>query len=572
MNVNRRSFVQLMGASLLTPYTLVAHSDSGPYADYTQLDLGINNFGSNSESIFDLSVASGDPAPRGVILWTHIRDTEYDGTSPLFFQVSLNKNFTQLVMEGSIDAADFSAQRDHTVNLDLDGHLQPRQTYYYRFIYKGVASRTGRCKTLPEHNQDISQLRFAVLTCQDYTTGYFNAYNHLANEDLDFVIHLGDFIYEYATYPSFDDQIKRPIHLPSGEKVAIDIRDFRHIYRTFRSDKNLQRAMEQHTFIITWDDHETANDTFWDYDKDTLGAPDHPYTTDSRFNNDPQKLWQLRIDAQKAWTEYVPARVMIDENASHPFDYLKLYRSFRVGKLMELFMTDTRTYRSEQPCGDGNNWDNYWCYDYNSPGQTMLGNEQKQWLIDGITQSSAKWKMWGNQTLLAQLALTVLGHQVAYANYDAWDGYQKEREDIMKTVKNRDVNNFVVLTGDLHTHIASYLKINYRNINNWDYSNLVGLELMTPSITSPNIQDIIDANIPLKTDLSPLLNGGAQLNNPHIKDFNSAIHGYAVCEVEDNKLYWDVYNIDHKEDKPNTHKETYKRFKYDPWWMWLRKR
>ncbi len=569
MSFSRRNFVQALGLSLLTPFTLrsLASDQSLPYADFILGTAPSNLAVDEAGEVFDLSVSSGDPSLSGVVLWTHINPTAYVAGQSLFLQVSLDSQFSDVFLTTEIASHNISVERDLTVNIDLDGYLNSDSQYFYRFVYGNKTSRTGRCYTLPTGT--IDKLKMAVVTCQDYTTGFYNAYNHVANEDIQFVIHLGDFIYEYAQYEGFEDQIVHPMTLPSGEKVAMDLADYRYIYNSYRRDKNLQKAMENHTFIVTWDDHETGDNAYWDYERDTLGAPYHPYTTDARFGNDPELLRQLRRDAQQAWIEYVPARVKIDESANHAFDYLSLYRSFKFGDLLELFMTDSRSYRTKEPCKDGNAWQNYWCTDYEKKSQTMLGETQRDWLIDGITTSDATWKLWGNQTLLAQLAATVAGVQTAYASYDAWDGFQWEREKIMSEIKNNDISNFVVITGDLHTSISSYLKVDYRNINNWDYSNLVGIELMTPAISSPNLQDTVDRSIDVGNVFKSILNGGVQINNPHIKDFNSAIYGYAVIEFNNNELLWTVYDIDKKSDNPDTSKNTYKTFHYEPKEMWL---
>ncbi|WP_281557403.1 alkaline phosphatase D family protein [Thalassomonas sp. RHCl1] len=569
MSISRRTFVQALGLTLLTPFAVrtLASNTSPVYADFllgaTPQGLTVDEQG----QVFDLSVASGDPSETGVILWTHINPASYVQGQSLFVQVASDDAFNQVVFSAEVLAENISAERDYTINMDIEGHLSAGNRYYYRFVYGDVISRTGRCFTLA--NGELDNIKMAVVTCQDYTTGFYNAYNHIANEDIQFVIHLGDFIYEYAKYEGFESQIVHPMNLPSGENVAMDLADYRYIYKEYRKDPNLQRAMENHTFIITWDDHETADNAYWDYDRDTLGVPHHPYTTDDRFGNNPENLRQLRRDAQKAWIEYVPARVQVNESASHAFEYLSLYRSFKFGDLLDLYMTDSRTYRTKEPCKDGSAWQNFWCTDYEKSSQTMLGHEQRDWLINGLTTSNAKWKVWGNQTLLAQLAGTVAGIELVYANYDAWDGYQWEREKIMTAVKDNNVSNFVVLTGDLHTSITSYLKVDYGNINNWDYSNLVGVELMTPAISSPNLQDTVNQNIDVGSVFKAMLNGGVQVNNPHIKDFNSAIHGYALLEFNKNELFWTVYNIDKKTDNPDTTKKVYKKFHYEPVDMWL---
>jgi len=566
MTVSRRTFVQAMGLALLTPFTVrsLAASNSETYARF---NLGSSPFNSeidNDGLVFDLSVASGDPSQTGVVLWTHINPAAYVSGQTLYIDVALDEGFTQPILSAEVSADDITADRDYTVNIDLEGYLSPNQRYYYRFKYGNLCSRTGRCHTLPTGS--LESIKMAVVTCQDYTTGYYNAYNHLADEDVHCVLHLGDFIYEYAEYEGFEDSIVHSLALPSGGSVAMNLEDYRHIYKEYRKDKNLQRAMEMHSFIITWDDHETADNAYWDYDRDTLGVPSHPYQTGS---NNPDQLRQLRRDAQQAWIEYVPARVKVNEAASHAFDYLQIYRSFQFGDLVDLYMTDSRTYRTKEPCKDGTAWENYWCTDYENESQTMLGKTQRDWLIDGIVNSSARWKVWGNQTLLAQLAGTALGRPLVFANYDAWDGYQWEREKILSSIKDSSIDNFVVLTGDLHSSITSYLKVNFNNINNWNYDNLVGVELMTPSISSPNMNDTVEKGIDVGSVFTSLLNGGVQLNNPHIKDFVSNIYGYAVIEFNHSELNWTVYNIDKKSDNPSAAKKIYKEFNYEPVGMWL---
>ncbi|MCO1336631.1 alkaline phosphatase D family protein [Microbulbifer sp. OS29] len=566
MTISRRSFVQAMGVALLTPFTIrsLAETDSEAYARFVLGGSTSSDEIDNDGLVFDLSVASGDPSQAGVVLWTHVNPEAYISGQSLYVDVALDEGFTQPILSAEVNASDITAERDYTVNIDLEGYLLPDQRYFYRFKYGNLSSRTGRCHTLPSGS--LENIKMAVVTCQDYTTGYFNAYSHIADEDVHCVLHLGDFIYEYAEYEGFEDSIVHSLALPSGGSVAMDLEDYRHIYKEYRKDKNLQRAMEMHSFIITWDDHETADNAYWDYERDTLGVPSHPYQTG---DNNPDQLRQLRRDAQQAWIEYVPARVKVNESASHAFDYLQIYRSFQFGDLVDLYMTDSRTYRTKEPCKDGTDWENYWCTDYEENTQTMLGETQRDWLIDGVANSTARWKVWGNQTLLAQLAGTVLGRPLVYANYDAWDGYQWEREQILSSVKDSGTNNFVVLTGDLHSSIASYLKVDFKKVSNWNYDNLVGVELMTPSISSPNLNDTVEKGIDVGSIFTSLLNGGVQVNNPHIKDFVSNIYGYAVIEFNVDELNWTVYSIDKKADNPSTAKNVYKKFNYEPVGMWL---
>ena len=553
--MKRRNFIQALGISLITPFTLLPnHSRAFASLINTQLP---------AEATFPLSIASGDPSPSGVILWTKINPDQYRSGEPLYFEVAEDVNFSSIAVRGEIEANEFSSSRDFTVNIDLDGQLLGGERYFYRFIYRGTASRTGRCKTLPKESDQIEQLRFAVLTCQDYTTGHYNAFYRLAEEDLDFIVHLGDFIYEYSQYPVFKNHVRR-FTLPSNESVAVDLEDYRYLYQTFRSDPALQQAMENHTWIMTWDDHETCNDCYWDYDRDTLGAPDHPLT---KNQNDPEALRQLKRDAQQAWVEYIPARLTFDSEAGHPHERLKIYRNFKAGDLLELFMADSRSYRTKQPCSDPN--DGIDCRGHDDVGQTMLGHTQKQWLIDGIKESGALWKFWGNQTLLSQLAITLLSNEPGYLSSDAWDGYQAERTEIMKEIKPSD-GRFVVLTGDMHTSLASYLKLDYQERSNWNLDNMAGLELMAPSISSPHPQDVVKYATSIgHTD--KLLAAGAKLNNPHIQHMSTDIYGYAIVELNRASLFWNIYEVDKYQDNPQAERKRHRRYQYHPQWNWLQR-
>ena len=210
----------------------------------------------------------------------------------------------------------------------------------------GFAVSAGRCRTLPAASAQRKRYKLALLTCQDYTNGYYGALAHVArDESIDHVLHLGDFIYETAGDPRFQSLpfADRTMVLPSGGTVALDVNDYRFIYRTIRRDPNVQALMERHTLICVPDDHETANDTYWDYARDTLGAPDHPYTTDPKYGNSPALLKQLKLDSQRAWTEYVPARVSFNSNATHPFDALTVYRRFDFAGFLDLLMIEPAT-------------------------------------------------------------------------------------------------------------------------------------------------------------------------------------------------------------------------------------
>jgi alkaline phosphatase D len=556
MHSDRRKFLKSLGFFTLTPYSILLSQSKAARANDTEADL-----------VFPLSVASGDPAPDGVVLWTRVNPAVVINRSePLYFEVASDRSFTSVLYRGVIDGSELHEGRDYTVSVDLaqkpEAQLQPFTRYYYRFIYRDTSSRIGCCKTLPNADDELARLRFAQLTCQDYTSGYFAALDAVADEvDLDFVVHLGDFVYEYARYPDVKN-LPRAIAIP--QQAAVSLEDFRFIYREYRKDRSLQRAMENHTWIITTDDHETANDCYWDYAQDALGLPagEHPLSAASTTEKN-----RLKLAAQRAWVEYVPARVELNPDATHPWDYLKIYRKFRFGRLGELYMTDTRTYRSVGSASV-NAENNELLPAGMMP--TMLGTEQKAWLIDGMRTSSAQWQIWGNQTLLGQFGVLerISGRNLTLlAGTDAWDGYPEERRDVLEALHSKVEGRLLVLTGDLHTYLTSYVKLDYNQASNSDRDNVIGIELMTPSITSSNFADSLRVRAEVAEEngapqfidrvyrfigeqyiQGPLqetvLDSKIRLANPHFADFGAVYYGYTVVELKPETVEWRVYHVD----------------------------
>lgn len=512
----------------------------------------------NPASVFGLSIASADPSNTGVILWTRINPDKYDSKESLKYEVCENKQFSEGVIKGEVEASNFSEKRDYTVHVDLHGRLEAGKTYYYRFLYKGIYSKIGRCKTLRAAD-DKTNLRLAVVTCNDYSTGYFNAFYHLAEENIDFVIHVGDFIYEYSQYPpGYGKVFRKDIKLTDDKykqtadsKRTTSLKDFRYIYRTYREDLALQAAMEQHTWIITLDDHEVADNWYWDYQHNTIDVgSDHPV-----FGKTTEEKTNLYNNAIQAWREYVPARLKKAENVNkdtEPHEY-QIYRHFRFGSLVDFFLTDSRSYRSKPEADPLKQ----------SSDATMLGVNQKKWLIDGVTKSNATWQVWGNQTLLAtaQANVEIANLKGEPELIDDWQAYMRERGDILEAVKKSQTDNkshFVVFTGDMHTSMISELKTDVNDHN----SKAVGVELMTPSLTSPGVLEGAREAITRFTGNSILgwvedLIGGSSTESemlsefnkgmsPHIKHYDSTIYGYAIAQFTPNELTWEVYNVDKK--------------------------
>ncbi len=557
--MDRRRFlstVGTVGGGLGASFLLSWHAQAAQWLNLGTAPIDTSGMSTASPSVFDLSVSSADPSPTGVIVWTHLARSAVSSGEDLYLQVARDTQFQTLVLQAKVPSTEINAAHDFTVKLDLDGKLPSSaagSVFYYRFIYKRVVSRTGRCRTLPASSTGIKHLKLGLLTCQDYTNGYYGAMAHVARDDtLDFVLHLGDFMYETAGDPRFQSlpYADRTMVLPSGGVVSLGLEDYRFIYRTIRSDAHLQAAMERHTFICVPDDHETANDCYWDYARDTLGAPDHPFTKEAQYGNDPRLLKQLKLDSQRAWSEYVPARVQFNEAATHPHQALTVYRRFAFGSFLDLFMIENRSYRSAHPCGEGDVLQRYvplGCTNLNNPEQTLLGATQHNWLLNGLTSSKATWKLMGNQTFFGRLALTFLGQQIAPLNVDAWDGFGAERTALTQALKEAKVSNFLVATGDLHTYIASEVKADYGNSSPFAFSNYVGAEFMTPAVTSSNLGEMLAAKMdPTKRQL--LLQGLAtpavQVNNPHIRFFDSSHQGYSTLELTDSYTEWVAYAVD----------------------------
>jgi alkaline phosphatase D len=555
------------------------------------------------ETTFPQSVASGDPSSAGAILWTRVDPAVYDPDTPLFVEVGEDESFGDgrwLV----VAADEFGESDDYTVKIDLDGsavELASDRTYFYRFEYDGVRSRTGRFRTLPAADASPERVRFAVVTCQNYLNGYFGAHHHIAAEEIDFVLDLGDFIYEYggdadpatgATYPG------RSIDL-NGRRMAHTLDDYREIYRTYHEDRFLQESLERHARIHIWDDHEFANDIYWDDDRGAPVAPDHP------LGGDRDAMHRLVRDALKAWWEYTPIRIgTFDPAAADPRDVLSVRRSFQFGDLLTLVLTDERL-RKTTPTGNCmRNRLPGWlpiplCYVSRDPNETMLGREQRSWFLEQILRPKRRttWTAWGNQVLTLPARIGI-GPFSAYASHQAWDGYEAEREMLMYQIWNgihgdggddgrgRDgpVSNFVTLTGDMHSYLVGIQRLDYPSvIQHWlttpgddeEQSRRVGVELMTPALTSINFAEkfagLVEERFAVErrsriarrfglarrlgTVVARIVARATERLMPHIEYFGSRRWGYSVVEFDRTRcLHW-TYEVDKTVDSTSARRE-----------------
>jgi alkaline phosphatase D len=493
--------------------------------------------GGDPATVFPQSVASGDPQPNGIVLWTRIGSLK--GGSTVAYEITRDTTFRKPILRGT---AQTSADRDNTVKVQINRtELSPFTTYYYRFIYNGIASRTGRFKTLPAETGAVPGdrgVRFGYISCQDYTNGYYTALAHLAQEDVDFVVHLGDYIYETVGEESFQGggPTERQFSFPDGGDEALTLRDYRFAYGQYKSDKNLQAVHEKFAFITIWDDHEFANDAY------QTTAPDAASGTTA--------VPERREAANQAWAEYTQTGVPYDPSGG-PLEEIQIYRSFAFGDLMELVMTDQRLYRDGPPCGDTTpeRYLTPGCEAVNDPNRTTLGSDQKTWFLDKIRSSPRTWKIWGSELQFGQCKLlntylqggapeifptVVQGPEQlggVYVTLDNWDGYQAERLEITQAIKSSGVKNFVVITGDIHTFIANYVKEAYDN----PLDPPVGVEFVCGSVTSSNLTEIATFGqgtgaIPRPSD-PDAFTLAAKASNPHYEYFNSDTHGYNIMEV-----------------------------------------
>jgi alkaline phosphatase D len=477
------------------------------------------------------SVASGDPRPQGIVLWTRVA-TGVPGDI-VFWQIASDSAFTTVVANGMYTLTNAN---DLTVKIAvLSNQLSPFTQYFYRFIYNNLPSRTGVCKTLPAATANLQQLNLGYVVCQDFGNGYYTALAHLAQENVDYVVHLGDYIYETINSSSFQNNPVRTVPpFASGGAIPQNVDDYRHLYKVYRGDLNQQAVHEKFTYIQLWDDHEFANDCHQDF------HPDNNPTGVTATTPQPA----LRQAANQAWAEYSLADVPFNP-ATNPDgtpnwqSSIQLYRTFSFGTLAEMIVTDERLYRDPPPCGSNEAGQRYFSLGCGAMGDSsryMLGATQHSWFVNQLQSSKATWKLWANEVMLMQLKLGPI-----YIDLDQWDGYQQERNSILNVIKHGNIKNVVALTGDLHTFLAGYLKTDFDN----PFEPNIGVELMVGSITSANFAEEIESALPLSSRPLPAKSMGVPPNlldpviraaNPWIQYWDSSTHGYGVLTITPSHL------------------------------------
>ncbi|MFT4941386.1 MAG: alkaline phosphatase D [Paraglaciecola sp.] len=489
--LTRRHF--LKSSALVTGSIAVSTTITGCMTNTEQKNLTMVEF--------KHGVASGDPSSSAVIIWTRVQPAEKENTAQIAWELASDRNFTQVLRSGFVTT---QRNQDFTVKVDVQ-ELTPATAYYYRFIGTNNMSQTGRTLTLPVDT--VEQVKLVVVSCSNYPAGYFNAFHHAAQlEDIDAVLHLGDYIYEYPMggYATENaSEIGRALAADNAHEI-ITLDDYRKRYAIYRTDKGLQALHAAAPFIAVWDDHEVCNDTYKD------GAENH--------NEGEGDFFTRRTAAIQAYYEWLPIRPPYGEQKP------EIYRSFDFGNLLSLHMLDTRvigrdkqlSYEAYRDTKSKQIDIQRFVHDLNQPQRTLLGKEQKSWLQKAVSQSSSQWQLLGQQVLMAKMHIPVevfaggditdtagriaalktlkdildsggsltseqqqrLDSVMPY-NLDAWDGYPKEREELYDFFKSQN-KRLVVVAGDTHNAWHSVLKDNS--------GNEIGVEFGTPGITSPGME------------------------------------------------------------------------------------
>jgi alkaline phosphatase D len=463
---------------------------------------------------FTFGVASGDPTPDGVVLWTRLSAESLAAAGAshepveVRWELAEDDRFATIVGSGSADAR---PELGHSMHVEVGG-LRPGRDYFYRCVAGGESSPVGRTKTAPAPGDALDRFDFAFLSCQHYEQGYYTALRHLAEEEVDLVVHLGDYIYEG---PAMDG---RPRRHEGPECMTLE--GYRARYATYRRDANLQSAHAAAPWVVSTDDHEVDND--W------AGA-------NPEDDQDPEAFLLRRAAAYQAFYEFMPLR-----RTSMPSGPdAQLYRRLRFGDLLEMSVLDTRQYRSDQPCAEAVGPS---CPDHVRPDRSILGAAQREWLFDGLAASRARWNVLAQQVLVARFRARTRADEEAWS-MDKWDGYPAERDALMNALARSGAANPVVLTGDIHSSWVNRLLRDFDD----EGSAVVGTEFVGTSISS-------GGNGQAMTSWGE----AALANNPHV-DFYDARRGYVRASVTPER-WTSVYRIVPEVERPGGHVETLASF------------
>jgi alkaline phosphatase D len=441
-----------------------------------------------SETPFPYGVASGDPLSNAVIIWTMLDRSAAQVDSSVTWELSKTPTFEVILQTDTVTA---TAAHHFRIKEDIRG-LEPGTTYFFRFAHQGNWSRIGRTKTAPASNYR-GEVRLGVVSCNALEWGYFNAFEVMALESFDVIIHLGDYIYEYASGVYGDTTIGR-MHQPKHE--ILTEKDYHQRYAQYRSDPQLQLAHANHPFICVWDDHEVANNSH------TQGAENHNPQTEGDY--------LTRMTAAKAiYYDWMPVR----EQASG-----ELYRSFQFGQTADLHMLDERLAARTAPAKD------FSLQALTDTTKHILGEDQLEWLAGQLASSTGNWQLIGNQVLFAKLDLANILPQYA-VNLDAWDGFRHEKYQLVDSLRKQGNPNTVFLTGD--THCSWYFEVKPSPQDELPLAHEFG----TPSVSSANYDEFIQG-----WDTLSVAKYRLYRDNPNLEYTNLSDHGFLQLDITPDDL------------------------------------
>ncbi len=464
-----------------------------------------------SETLFAHGVASGDPLSDAVVLWTRVSPSSPE-PADVRWRVAAAPNLTGVVAEGEVEAV---AEHDFTVHVDVSG-LEPSTTYYYGFESAGAASPVGRTRTAPRGRTE--RIRLGVVCCACWPHGFFNAYRHLAERDVDLVLHLGDYIYEHGGGWRAVGRVHEPRHR------LRTLADYRARHAQYRTDPDLQRLHERHPVVAVWDDHDVAGNAWRD------GAADHDPREDGDWH-------QRRAAAMQAYREWLPVRPPDAGGID------RIYRSFRLGDLAHLTVLDTRLVGRDRPALDG---------ELPAPTieerqRSLLGPQQWGWLREELASSSSRWDLLASQVMMAPLRVLDVPKGLRWlapglvaggagVNGGQWDGYPHERAELFDLLQKEGVADVVVLSGDLHSSWAGELTLDPKGRR-----RAVGVEFVAPSITSRSFAEEVAPPLPGRRAALRRL---VASQNPHFGFFDLEGHGYLVVDVTLDRVRGEFWHVD----------------------------
>jgi alkaline phosphatase D len=450
---------------------------------------------------FTLGVASGYPLPQGVVLWTRLAPAPYapgGGLGPetiaVGWEIARDDQFRNLAASGTAYAA---ADWAHSVHVEAHG-LEPGRDYWYRFTAGDARSPVGHTRTAPGFTSKPGRLKFAFATCQHYEQGYFGAHRHMAADDPDLLLFLGDYIYESSWGQAHVRKHNGP------EPMTLE--DYRIRYGLYKSDGDLQAGHAACPWLVTWDDHEVEND----------------YANDRSENLDPPE-WFLarRAAAYKAFYEHMPMRREMVPHGPHA----RIYTRAAFGNLANFFVLDDRQYRSPQVCprpgrGGSNTLDVADCKEFFNPEREMLGREQSLWLNANLSQSRARWNILAQQTPMTQFDQKPGAGRIAWT--DGWDGYPVARKRLLDFISSNKIQNPVVIGGDVHSFNVNDLKLDYE-------------DAAAPAIATEFVGTSVTSQAWSMERLRPML-----ADNPHMKFVESGFRGYVRVELSATQMKTDL--------------------------------